>query len=80
MANGFLVRTTGGPNDGETRVVPLEWGWPLPNVLPGASLGGVYVKVSESQLPASVDEHRNVMRGAQYEWSVPASGRDGRPS
>ncbi|MDP9266372.1 MAG: hypothetical protein M3O91_09695 [Chloroflexota bacterium] len=77
MARGYLLRTIGGPAP-VTRVV--DYPWPLPDELPwydvagGAGRGvvpklvGRYVKVRESHLPSEVDEHPNVMRGAEYEW------------
>lgn len=71
MAEFFLLRTTGGPLDGQTRKVPRNfYGWPLPAELPYEQ--GRYVKTSESQLPAEVDESPHVARGAEYEWQASA--------
>ena len=71
MADGYLIRTVGGPHDGESRVVPRDmFGWPLPDELPLPESGGMYVKIRESQLPAEIDESEFVMRGAEYEWQA----------
>lgn len=72
----FLIRTVGGPHPG-SRFVTQEnggevYGWPLPEEL--ADEGGVYVKVSESQL-GPVEPDAAVMRGAQYEWREGAKAR-----
>lgn len=65
-----VLRMVGGPHDGD-RVGPVRdlGGWPLPDRLESPLLtSGYYRKVSESQLPAEVAAHPNLMRGAQYEW------------
>lgn len=66
----FLVRTTGGPFDGETRVVPLSvlGGWPPPLQLSGLSTGGQYERRNYSQLPNGVADGKYLMRGVDYEW------------
>lgn len=74
MAEKFLIRTQGGPLDGETRVANAQmdgvqigqWDWPLPSTLP-FDRTGEYVKVTESSLPP-MSEDGNVMRGATYMW------------
>lgn len=74
MAEKFLIRTQGGPLDGETRVANAQmdgvqigqWEWPLPARLPFNETGD-YVKVTESSLPP-MPEDGNVMRGATYAW------------
>lgn len=71
MADCFLIRTNGGPCAGETHAIPRELAsWPLPDVLPPEPgwPPGRYVKTSESQLPADVDDSPFVARGAEYEW------------
>lgn len=62
-----LIRTVGGPYDGETRVVGVEvFGWPLPDAL-AVPFDGRYLKVSESDLgPRSPDSR--LLRGAEYQW------------
>lgn len=74
MADFFLVKTNGGPFDGETRMLPRTvFKWPLPDELPDTEkFGGKYVKIQESTLPESVDESPHVARGAVYEWRVNA--------
>ena len=74
MAERFLVRTEGGPCDGETRVADSDglggWEWPLPDVLEYGGREGVighYVKAAESTLPPQ-DEDSRVLRGATYRW------------
>ena len=69
----FLIRTEGGPCDGETRVADVGqgWTWPLPAWL-GYDETGRYVKISESGLPPQDAESR-LRRGARYRW-VPADG------
>ena len=65
----FLIRTNGGPFDGETRVV--DEGiirWPPPVNLPGVFHGGVYVLTNHSHLTERQAAHPNVMRGAEYQW------------
>ncbi len=63
----FLLRTNGGPLDGETRVVdPNVMPWPFPDEL--SVEGGVYRKVSESQLPSDAAANPHVGVGAEYEW------------
>jgi len=64
-----LLRMIGGPHPGD-RHGPVDelGGWPLPDRLDSPLGGGFYRKVSESQLPAEVAAHPNLMRGAQYEW------------
>jgi hypothetical protein len=58
MSERFLIRTEGGPVDGETRVANSlgddGWRWPLPDVLPHPD--GRYVKEAESILPAPLHE------------------------
>lgn len=69
MPERFLLRTEGGPCDGETRVADSEnvyWQWPLPAVLEYDGTGR-YVKVLESDLPPQ-PEDSHVMRGATYRW------------
>lgn len=71
----FIIKCNGGPAAGVRLCDDLEeWGlsWPLPDVLPdpGPGLGGSYVKVSESQLPIELAEHKNVGLGAQYDWQA----------
>jgi len=73
MAERFLVRTEGGPLDGETRVASSVglgglggWEWPLPDVLRYDG-SGQYVKAAESGLPPQ-DEDSHVLRGATYRW------------
>lgn len=64
----FLMKTKGGPIDGETHVVPADlYGWPLPDKLPAPFEGGHYKKVNESKLPP-MPHDSPVMRGAEYEW------------
>lgn len=67
----FLVRTNGGPAEGQ-RVVRdgdvyggLLFTWPLPNFL--SDRGGRYRKVGESRL-APQTQGSHVVRGAEYEW------------
>lgn len=67
----FLVRTTGGPYDGETRVVPLSvlGSWPPPQSLPMPHrAGGAYVLRNYSQLPDGVADGKGLMRGVDYKW------------
>ena len=70
MPERFLIRTEGGPCDGETRIADSDglggWTWPLPDVLK-YDASGQYVKVGESDLPPQPEDSR-VLRGAQYEW------------
>jgi hypothetical protein len=70
VAEPFLVRTEGGPCDGETRVANFggsdDWTWPLPEVLPYDETGR-YVKYSESDRPPQPEGSR-VLRGAAYRW------------
>jgi len=67
MADHFLIKTKGGPEDGATRVIPRDmYGWPLPAMLPLP--GGVYLKISESQLAEESDSNPHVARGAEYQW------------
>jgi hypothetical protein len=65
----FLIRTTGGPLDGETRVVPLSvlGQWPPPESLPAPGEGGSYVLRNHSQL-LERPSTEFLMRGADYEW------------
>lgn len=70
----FLVRTTGGPHDGETRAVPHGvLGWPPPANLPGIFHGGIYILVNFSKLPEK-PRSVNLMRGADYEWRELSKG------
>jgi hypothetical protein len=66
----FLIRTEGGPMDGETRVANAggtgPWEWPLPDVL-NYDQSGRYVKAAESDLPAQPPESQ-MARGATYRW------------
>jgi hypothetical protein len=67
----FLIRTEDGPMAGEVRVAntegdPVEWAWPLPDVLLYDETGR-YLKVSESELPPQEEDSRT-LRGASYEW------------
>lgn len=69
MNETILIKTVGGPFDGDTRVVnraEMSWDWPPPNqiLVPGEK--GFYKRESYSQLPQI--GHPNVMRGAQYQW------------
>lgn len=74
MAERFLIRTEGGPCDGQTRVCNAmidgvqigQWEWPLPDVLKWDQSGS-YVKVRESALPPQ-PEGSHLARGATYEW------------
>jgi hypothetical protein len=70
MSERFLVRTVGGPCDGETRVADSAglggWEWPLPDAL-AYDASGQYVKTAESSLPP-MDRDSSVLRGATYEW------------
>lgn len=60
----FLIKTIGGPYDGETRTVPRSvLGWPPPANLPGIFHGGIYILVDFSKLPKT-----SVVRDATYEW------------
>lgn len=70
MADYYLIRTKGGPYNGETRRVPRDYfGWPLPDVLSMPSfIAGCYRKIRESELPEDVDSNPHVARGAEYEW------------
>jgi hypothetical protein len=73
----FLVRTEGGPLDGEVRVAngdgdPAGWSWPLPDRLPYGSLGA-YVKDRESGLPPQPRDS-GVLRGATYRWEPGGEG------
>lgn len=64
----FLVRTHGGPHDGETRIVPNNViGWPPPMNLPGVFHGGVYIRRDFSKLP-DMKSGAKLMRGADYDW------------
>jgi hypothetical protein len=78
----FVLRTIGGPLDGQTRVVDVTvMPWPWPDELP-IPIGvyrdpqtpkpkfqtGRYVKIHESQLPPEAAAHPNVGVGAEYEW------------
>jgi hypothetical protein len=68
----FIVKCVGGPAEGVRICDDLaEYGlaWPLPDELPGTeSLGGVYRKVSESQLPVEVASSPHVGVGAEFRW------------
>jgi hypothetical protein len=81
MANFFLLKTEGGPFDGEVRALPKgtgpgEWTWPLPEKLLGEEIPeellrgmrGNYVKVMESELPEEADANDHLSRGATYRW------------
>lgn len=64
----FLIRTSGGPLDGESRVVQQSvLGWPPPVNLPGVFHGGIYIRQSFSKLPDTVSD-MGIMRGADYTW------------
>ncbi len=57
----FLIRTRGGPFDGDTRVVPYSViGWPPPVNLPGIFHGGAYIREEFSET-GSIHE-------AKYQW------------
>jgi hypothetical protein len=77
MSNeSFLIRTKGGPYDGETRVVSLGvLPWPPPVNLPGVFHGGVYMRTNFSRLP-DMSMNSKVMRGADYEWVAYKKGED----
>lgn len=66
----FLLRTNGGPCDGETRVANHqgrhEMDWPLPEVLKYDKTG-YYAKVAESDIPPQPWDSP-MLRGATYEW------------
>lgn len=72
MAERFLLRTEGGPCDGQTRVANALGDdgitWPLPDVLPYDATGR-YVKASESDAPPQEPGSR-LVRGAVYEWEA----------
>jgi hypothetical protein len=76
MAERFLIRTTGGPCHGQTRVANAtgleNWTWPLPDVLK-YDASGSYVKVSESDLQPMKDGSY-VLRGAEYGWKASTDG------
>jgi len=58
----------GGPDDGATWRAGYTWSLP-DEVPPEAGVErGVYRKIAESSLPAEVDSHPNVIRGATYRW------------
>lgn len=64
----LLVKTSGGPFGGESRVVPSGvLGWPPPTNLPGIFHGGVYILVNFSKQPVMSTRSRT-MRVADYEW------------
>lgn len=67
----ILIRTIGGPLDGESRVMPLsvfDNVWPPPERLdPIPETDGLYVRESYSKLPP-MEEDSPVKRGAQYKW------------
>jgi hypothetical protein len=77
----FFLRTVGGPHPGDRYctegavfgegAVGFVVAWPLPEELP--DMGGVYRKVSESQLPP-MPEGSHVMRGAEYHWHREGEG------
>ena len=72
MSEEVLLRMSGGPYPGD-RHGPVDelGGWPLPETLDVPEGGGVYRKVSESQLPDDA-VGPNLIRGAQYEWEPEA--------
>lgn len=74
----FLIRTEGGPCDGETRVADSlglgGWEWPLPDIL-GWDDSGYYVKAGESDLPPQ-ERGSRVLRGATYRWRERGEGED----
>jgi hypothetical protein len=73
----FIIRCNGGPAPGTRSCERLEdygLSWPLPDTLDVPAGGGVYRKVSESQLPSEAAEHPNVGVGAEYEWDAESSG------
>lgn len=62
----FLIKTTGGPFDSETRVVPYSViGWPPPVNLPGIFHGGAYIRQNFSDTPRALP---GLMRSADYLW------------
>lgn len=77
MSNeSFLIKTIGGPFDGETRIVPHSvLGWPPPMNLPGVFHGGIYIRANFSKLP-EINEGSLVMRGADYKWTPHTKGED----
>jgi hypothetical protein len=72
MNERFLIRTEGGPCDGETRIADSQgiggWGWPLPDVLKYDATGS-YIKAAESSLPPQ-ERGSRVLRGATYRWQL----------
>jgi hypothetical protein len=74
VAERFLIRTEGGPCNGETRVANAgmehlpsgQWEWPLPDALEYDGTGR-YVKVAQSDLPP-MEADSPVVRGATYRW------------
>ena len=72
MGERFLIRTEGGPCDGETRIANTDglggWTWPLPDVLK-YDASGRYVKHAESVLPPQ-EKGSQVVRGATYRWEA----------
>lgn len=67
MTETFLLRTEGGPCDGETRVATSDvMPWPLPDVLK-YDASGRYVKAAESVLPPQLPGS-GTARGATYRW------------
>jgi len=64
----YMIRTSGGPFDGETRIISHgAFGWPPPPNLPGVFHGGVYIRTNFSKL-SEQDAGSGIMRGADYEW------------
>lgn len=68
MADFYIAKFIGGPRNGIKMYPKAITTWPLSNEI--AADGGVYVKVSESELPEGADDHPNVSRGAAYEWKA----------
>jgi hypothetical protein len=70
----YLLRTWGGPYDGQTRVVDVRIiPWPFDDELPvpEEAGGGKYVKTSESKLSIAAAEHPNVAMTANYRYRPP---------
>lgn len=68
MAETVLIRTKGGPLDGETRMVSTDIvPWPFPETLPYPFAQGSYVKHTESALTVQ-EEESHLLRGATYLW------------
>jgi hypothetical protein len=62
----YLLRFKGGPLEGEARGYAETWPPPDRFEMPGGS----YRKRQQSTLPAEVDDHPHIARGAEYEWEA----------